>query len=137
MNTRPRAVPIGPDALRSTVVNPFALIIGIPICDLLIYPAFRKMGFNFTPIKKIAAGFMVAGLSMMCAAGKSHEHVNSVRTTLNTHHYPFVVLQNEIYKKSDCGEYPSTCDTTVNISVWAQTPSFVLVALSEILASIT
>ena len=33
-------------------LDPIALIILIPICDLIIYPALRKAGINFTPIKK-------------------------------------------------------------------------------------
>lgn len=98
-------------------LNPFALIIGIPVFDLLIYPALRKAGINFSPIKKITAGFFVGALAMVSAA----------------------VLQQSIYNQSACGKYPSTCEVQsfVDITVWAQTPAFVLVAVSEIFASIT
>ena len=34
----------------------------IPIFDYFIYPTLRRMGINFTPIKRIYAGFLVAGL---------------------------------------------------------------------------
>ena len=34
----------------------------IPIFDYIIYPFLRKKGINFTPIKRIYAGFLVAGL---------------------------------------------------------------------------
>ena len=34
----------------------------IPIFDYIIYPFLRKRGINFTPIKRIYAGFLVAGL---------------------------------------------------------------------------
>lgn len=34
-------------------LDPFALIILIPIFDLLIYPGLRRVGINFSPIKKI------------------------------------------------------------------------------------
>lgn len=37
-------------------LDPFALIIFIPICDLFIYPALRKAKIKFSPIKKITAG---------------------------------------------------------------------------------
>ncbi|GAA5923233.1 hypothetical protein JCM6882_004929, partial [Rhodosporidiobolus microsporus] len=59
-------------------LDPFALIILIPILDIVIYPALRKAGINFSPIKRIFSGFMCGALAMMCAA----------------------VVQNEIYKRS-------------------------------------
>lgn len=34
-------------------LDPFALILFIPIFDLFIYPGLRKAGINFTPIKKV------------------------------------------------------------------------------------
>ena len=109
-------------------LDPFALIIFIPICDLLFYPALRKAGINFSPIKKITAGFFLGTAAMIWAC----------------------VIQYYIYKKSECGNYASgivpgsdadgsdgvTC-APVDINVWAQTGSYVLIALSEIFASIT
>lgn len=49
-------------------LNPFALIILIPITDLAIYPALRRAGINFTPIRKITLGFFTGALAMMSAA---------------------------------------------------------------------
>lgn len=48
------------------------------------------------------------------------------------------VIQAYIYRYSTCGKNASdpTCDPT-SINVWAQTGSYVLIAISEILASIT
>jgi POT family proton-dependent oligopeptide transporter len=102
-------------------LDPFALIIFIPICDSLLYPTLRKFGINFTAIKKITAGFWLAAAAMIWAA----------------------VVQYYIYKESPCGYHANNCfkdDGTVNpapINVWAQTGCYVLVALSEIFASIT
>jgi POT family proton-dependent oligopeptide transporter len=110
-------------------LDPFALIILIPICDLFLYPLLRKNGINFTPIKKIALGFFTGSAAMIWAA----------------------VIQAYIYKYSVCGNRASlslpvslggaadgsTACPTVNINVWAQTGSYVLIAISEILASIT
>ena len=48
-------------------LDPFALIILIPIFDLLIYPGLRKAGIRFTPIKKIALGFATGALAMVWA----------------------------------------------------------------------
>ncbi|QDS75396.1 hypothetical protein FKW77_002916 [Venturia effusa] len=102
-------------------LDPFALILLIPICDLVIYPALRKANIHFTPIKKITAGFFCASLAMVWAA----------------------VIQAYIYKRSPCGSNASGSDANgdqcpnVDINVWAQTGSYVLIAISEIFASIT
>ncbi|KAI0789000.1 PTR2-domain-containing protein [Irpex lacteus] len=102
-------------------LDPFALIIMIPICDRIIYPALRKAHIRFTPIRRIAAGFWVGTFAMIWAA----------------------VVQHYIYKTNPCGYYVATCqDADGNavvspLNVWIQTGSYVLVALSEIFASIT
>jgi POT family proton-dependent oligopeptide transporter len=98
------------------------LIIFIPICDFIIYPALRRYKINFSPIKKITAGFITGSMAMIWAA----------------------VIQAYIYKDSECGYWAAgylpdgeTPCPTVDINVWAQTGSYVLIALSEIFASIT
>ncbi|KAF5023970.1 hypothetical protein F66182_3974 [Fusarium sp. NRRL 66182] len=107
-------------------LNPFALLIFIPLNDFFIYPALRKAGIRFTPIKKITAGFFTGAAAMIWAA----------------------VVQHYIYEKSECGMYASgmvfsevageevQCPE-VAINVWAQTGSYVLIALAEVFASIT
>lgn len=96
-------------------LDPFALIILIPICDVVIYPALRKAGIKFTPIKKIAAGFFTGSMAMIWAT----------------------VIQNYLYTHSACGKNAAECETIVEINVWAQTGSYILIAISEIFASIT
>lgn len=106
-----------------TNLNPFALIILIPFCDQVFYPLLRKLRLNFTPIKRITAGYFVAASAMVWAS----------------------VVQHYIYEKSTCGKYANGigpngeklkgCD--VDIIVWAQTGSYVLIALSEVFASVT
>lgn len=102
-------------------LDPFALIIFIPICDSFLYPGLRKMGFQFTAIKKITFGFWLSALAMVWAA----------------------VVQYYIYKTSPCGFQANSCfndDGTTNpspLNVWIQTGCYVLVAFSEIFASIT
>ncbi|KAK6535698.1 hypothetical protein TWF694_002148 [Orbilia ellipsospora] len=107
------------NGLPNDIVNnldPLALIILIPICDVFIYPALRKAKINFTPIKKITMGFFTGALAMIWAC----------------------IIQYYIYKHSECGKYAAGkgCAPT-DINVWAQTGSYVLIALSEIFASIT
>ncbi|EHA18067.1 hypothetical protein CBS63078_3619 [Aspergillus niger] len=96
-------------------LDPLALIIFIPIMDQFIYPGLRKMGFHFTPIKRIYVGYLLASASMIAAA----------------------VTQYYIYKLSPCGNHPSSCDEAAPINVWVQAVPYVLIAFSEIFASIT
>ncbi|KAL2126867.1 hypothetical protein VTI74DRAFT_11702 [Chaetomium olivicolor] len=104
-------------------LNPFALIIMIPLLDLFIYPALRRIRINPTPLRRIAVGYFVAAGAMVWAC----------------------VIQYYIYKKSECGNYANGImpDGTkrecarVDINMWAQTGSYVLIAFSEIMASIT
>ncbi len=97
-----------------TNLNPFALIIMIPLLDLFVYPFLRKLRLNPTPLKRIAIGYFVAAAAMIWAC----------------------VVQYYIYARSDCGRYANSCDR-VDISVWAQSGSYILIAFSEIMASIT
>ena len=67
-------------------LDPLTLIIFIPICDLFVspsesdifasfsltvsaqvYPGLRRLGINFTPLKRIALGFITGGLGMFWA----------------------------------------------------------------------
>lgn len=103
-----------------TNLNPIALLIFIPICDKFLYPALRKAGFQLTPIKKMTTGFFLGSMSMIVAA----------------------IIQHYIYMMSPCRDadgygYVKGCDSPPNLSVWIQTPAYVLIAFSEIAASIT
>ncbi|KAJ7235495.1 POT family-domain-containing protein [Mycena rebaudengoi] len=102
-------------------LDPFALIIFIPICDFVVYPFLKRRGIRFTAIKKITAGFLTGTAGMIWAA----------------------VVQHYIYKTNICGYSVGTCEDAdgnpqfSSLNVWIQTGSYVLVAFSEILASIT
>lgn len=102
-------------------LNPIFIIIVIPIMDFLIYPAVRKAGIRITPIRKIAAGFIVASMAMISAC----------------------VIQAYIYKLSKCGDHINASikagrkDCTAPISVWVQVFPYGLIGMSEVLASIT
>ncbi|KAJ3514471.1 hypothetical protein NLJ89_g2360 [Agrocybe chaxingu] len=89
-------------------LDPFALIILIPICDILIYPALRRAGINFSALKRITAGFMTGAAAMAWAAAPA------VITPLT-----------------------ALASTPPRSNVWIQTGSYVLLAVSEIFASIT
>jgi len=53
-------------------LDPLGLIVFIPICDLFVYPGLRKVGINFTPIKRITAGFFTGSAAMVWAAVVQH-----------------------------------------------------------------
>ncbi|RXW20960.1 hypothetical protein EST38_g4894 [Candolleomyces aberdarensis] len=103
-------------------LNPISIIVLIPLFDKIIYPFLRRRGIDFTPIKRIYAGFLVAGLAMVYAS----------------------VLQSYIHKRSPChdGE-PSACMTEddqqnpADINVWVVAGPYILVGIAEIFASIT
>ncbi|KAJ8131117.1 hypothetical protein O1611_g2510 [Lasiodiplodia mahajangana] len=116
-------------------LDPIALLIFIPICDKIFYPFLRRMGYNFTPIKKITAGFALGTIAMVVGA----------------------IIQHYIYWESPCREisgygHVSNCKVALGfaanasvderiykppLTVWIQTPAYVLIAFSEIFASIT
>ena len=108
-------------------VDAITLIILIPVADRLIYPFIRtRLHLAFTPITRITWGFFIAALSMTYAA----------------------VLQSRIYASPPCFFSPSNCQAghiafsessykPNQINVLWQAPAYFLIALSEILASIT
>jgi POT family proton-dependent oligopeptide transporter len=85
-------------------LNPLALVVFIPICDLWIYPALRKAKVQFTPLKRITAGFLMGTCSMIWAA----------------------VIQYYIYKTHPCGKRANSCEVkgSAPISVWVQTGAY-------------
>ncbi|QIW95976.1 hypothetical protein AMS68_001494 [Peltaster fructicola] len=105
-------------------IDPIAILIFIPIMDRLIYPSLRKCGIPFKPITRITFGFIFGAAAMAYAAG----------------------VQKLIYESGPCYDAPGACDAAVqpdgsvipnHVHVAVQTPAYVLIALSEIFASIT
>lgn len=71
-------------------LDPLALVIFIPICDLFVsllsptsapsfwlivsiqlYPGLRRFGINFSPLKKITLGFLTGAAAMVWAVSTS------------------------------------------------------------------
>lgn len=98
-----------------TNLNPISLVIFIPIVDNFFYPALRKANIRFTPIKRIAVGFMLASMAMIGAT----------------------VIQYYIYKLGPCGKYMNDCKHPAPFTVWVQAVPYVLIGFSEIFTSIT
>jgi dipeptide/tripeptide permease len=106
-------------------VDPITIIIMIPLLDRIVYPLIRtKLHLTFTPITRITLGFLIAGLAMLYAA----------------------ILQIVIYQAPPCYSNPLRCDEAKlgnggikpnEVHVAYQAPAYILIAISEILASIT
>ncbi len=97
-----------------TVFDSVAIIVFIPIFERFLYPFVRHFT-PFKPITKIFWGFMFGSGAMVYAA----------------------VLQHYIYKAGPCYDHPLDCPNGNHINIGLQTPAYVLIAISEILASIT
>ncbi|EUC46616.1 hypothetical protein COCMIDRAFT_35728 [Bipolaris oryzae ATCC 44560] len=106
-------------------IDPITIIILIPLMDRFIYPFIRtRLHLAFRPITRISLGFLVAALAMLYAG----------------------ILQTYIYAAPPCYYSPSNCNAGKigegrfkpnEIHVAWQAPAYGLVALSEILTSIT
>ena len=99
-----------------------SLQIIIPVFDFVIYPFLRRRGIDFTPIKRIYAGFLIAGLAVAYAS----------------------VLQSYLNKLSPCdNNQPSACETELQtpwpapVNVWIVVGPYLMVGMAEIFASIT
>ncbi|KAF2274788.1 peptide transporter-like protein PTR2 [Westerdykella ornata] len=106
-------------------IDPITIILLIPLMDRLIYPFIRtRLHLAFTPVTRITWGFFVASLAMAYAG----------------------VLQASIYSSPPCYTSPSNCPAARlgedhfaanKIHIAWQAPAYILIAISEILASIT
>ena len=97
-------------------LNPISIVILIPIFDRFLYPGLEKIGFHFTPIKRMALGFFFSAASMIAAC----------------------VMQYYIYKLSPCGDHATECEEgKAPINVWAQCLPYVLIGISEIFTNVT
>lgn len=97
-------------------LNPISIVIMIPIFDKFLYPGLRKLGIAFTPIKRMALGFIFGSASMVAAA----------------------VMQYYIYEMSPCGYHANNSDCApAPINVWAQSLPYILIGISEIFTNVT
>lgn len=106
-------------------IDPVTIIVLIPIMDRLIYPFVRtRLHIALMPITRISLGFLMAALAMLYAGA----------------------LQSKIYAAPPCYFSPSNCNAGKisegrfkpnEVHVAWQAPAYILIALSEILASVT
>ncbi|CAF1446017.1 unnamed protein product [Adineta steineri] len=109
--------PLPNDVLRK--IEPLVLIIFIPIFEKVIYPSLRRLNINFKPILRITCGFIVVSLAMAWTA--------------IVQHLIYSTGPNYSFTPKPC----SKCQKFNNITVAWQIPTYFLIAISEIFASIT
>ncbi|KAI8085799.1 POT family-domain-containing protein [Gilbertella persicaria] len=94
-------------------IDPIALIIIIPLMDRFIYPGLRRIGIPMKPIARISCGFLFAAAAMGYTAG----------------------IQAMVYRTAPYYDNPNGKQNWISAAYLI--PSYVLIAISEIFASIT
>lgn len=100
-----------------TNLGPLTIIVMVPLLEQLVYPMLRRIGITLEPISRVTIGFVLISIAMAYAA----------------------VLQHFIYASPPCYNYPRATDclggeVPNQIHVVAQSPAYILVALSEVFA---
>uniref|UniRef100_A0A8C2AEV8 Solute carrier family 15 member 1 n=1 Tax=Cyprinus carpio TaxID=7962 RepID=A0A8C2AEV8_CYPCA len=57
---------IQPDQMQ--IVNPILIVIMVPIMASAVYPLIKKCGLNFTPLRRMTVGMLLASLAFVAAA---------------------------------------------------------------------
>ncbi|KAI8100120.1 POT family-domain-containing protein [Halteromyces radiatus] len=94
-------------------LNPLTLVICIPIMDRVIYPILHRLGFPMRPMSRITCGFVFASLAMAYAA----------------------IIQHIIYTRPPYYDHPTGNKNDITAAIIV--PAYILIAISEIFASIT
>ncbi|KAB8203989.1 POT family-domain-containing protein [Aspergillus parasiticus] len=102
-----------------TNIDPITVLILLPVLDRIVFPFLRRQGVPVRHVDRITIGFLVCGVSMLYAA----------------------FVQRTIYAAPPCYDHPRAPDcmggqVPNRVSVFLQAPAYILVAISEILASV-
>jgi POT family proton-dependent oligopeptide transporter len=97
-------------------LNPVSVIILLPLAEHTLYPALRRAKITFSPINRMALGFLFESFAQAYAAG----------------------LQHLVYSAAPCFTAPLKCTLAPgpnHVNIWAQTPIYVLEGLGEVFSS--
>ena len=108
-----------------SLLDPIFIIVFVFVFNMGLYPLLDYLRIPFTPIKRIAIDFFFASFAMVWSA----------------------VLQHYIYKQNPCGDRVGDAGVTINgldcgtqyasMTVWIQSGAYILMAISELFASVT
>ncbi|KAM7200757.1 POT family domain containing protein [Rhypophila sp. PSN 637] len=96
-------------------VNAISVMILLPLIQGLLYPFLARHSIPFPPTYRVVAGLFFAALAIAYTTG----------------------VQALIYGNSPCGRFALSCARESGLSIWLQTPTYVLLALAEILAIVS
>ena len=97
-----------------------AVLTLIPLMDNVLYPFVRYLGFNFTPLRRIGVGMLLAAASVAVAGVIEIQRRNEW-------------LHGGICRQKVLDDYRSaSC-----LSIFWQVPQFVLIGVSEVFTSVT
>ena len=103
------------------------IIIFVPLFDFYLYPFITNtLHIKLTTLRKIGAGFIVVSLAMACAAVVEISRLHKA----NNNEY---IGASVCFKGMDTDSIPQSVD----MSILYQAPQFILVGISEVLASAT
>ncbi|KAK6996799.1 POT family-domain-containing protein [Favolaschia claudopus] len=97
-------------------LNPVSVIVLLPLAEQLLYPALRKAKITFSPINRMALGFLFESFAQAYASG----------------------IQHLVYTAGPCYDAPLKCAPNPGpnrVNVWVQTPIYVLEGLGEVFSS--
>uniref|UniRef100_A0A4W6G7M4 Solute carrier family 15 member 1 n=1 Tax=Lates calcarifer TaxID=8187 RepID=A0A4W6G7M4_LATCA len=107
------ALVIQPDQMQT--VNPILILTLVPIMDSLIYPLIKKCGLNFTPLKRMTVGMLLAAIAFVCAALVQIQIDVSTKQLL--HSSPYILSgQGFIYFKLTIKGKANSDSTTFHLS---------------------
>ncbi|KAJ7718371.1 putative MFS peptide transporter [Mycena maculata] len=100
-------------------LNPVSVILFLPLAQQVLYPALRKARITFSPIHRMALGFLLEVFAQAYAS----------------------ILQHIIYTTGPCFDVPLKCAASQNgiipnhVNIFAQTPIYVFEGLGEVFSS--
>uniref|UniRef100_A0A672IGB5 Solute carrier family 15 member 1 n=1 Tax=Salarias fasciatus TaxID=181472 RepID=A0A672IGB5_SALFA len=127
---------IQPDQMQT--VNPILILTLVPIMDSVIYPLIRKCGLNFTPLKRMTVGMLLAASAFVSAALVQVEidktlpvfpsSSQSQLKLLNMGNNPVTLNPKTTWKKHASDEYFTfeTEEVTVSVASSALTTTILL-----------
>lgn len=99
--------------------NPVSVILLLPLVNQVLYPSLRKAKIAFSPINRMALGFLLEVFAQAYAAG----------------------VQHIVYSAGPCFSAPLACAASANgtvpnrVNIFVQTPIYVLEGLGEVFSS--